>query len=548
MPIEDVDYLLKNSDKDANLLFIDSSTRNKEFYPFPHTYSIDFENPFTNVFGIDILDALIPSTMYNVESFNNRLKYQVASYHNLISITTNEDDAFAQILMEVSVCPQFQEVFKSTAEHVMLFVDKSYTHLIESNTNNLDYCTIFVRKQITVSTMPVKTVNKDNQGYHYFKSHDQYYAIPKDEFDQLDIEVKDATNSGIHVLDSTTCVLYTRHNISYEQYMTMTVDIADFNVSFPFLLATMYQRTLSINIGNYDVNTIQTFLQTNMTIANINPFKYIQITTPNASGDSSITQQMRIAFSLDYSASESSNMRLFIDIDNSSFANSLGFAVNTSLNFDKLIANTIYKSQYFKTIQFDQSTRFLMGIPDDSNKVCKIESPGIVNLTSNVRYMLLRCPEIETHLHNSFAFGRFCPGVGLFKHTGNNDQNNYRFDFTNFVKKPFHPIGKLRKITLKFELADGTPYDFKGVDHIILLSIKFYNVRNVLGLEDTSLLNPNYNPDYIQYFIKKQGLSSTSDDDDLDAMKQIVKLQNQYDYSSEEEFGDPDDNEEIYIR
>lgn len=328
----------------------------------------------------------------------------------------------------------------------------------------------------------------------------------------------------------------------------MTVDIVDFNVSFPFLLATMYQRTLSINIGNYDVNTIQTFLQSNMTIANINPFKYIQITTPNASGDTSITQQMRIAFSLDYSASESSNMRLFIDIDNSSFANSLGFAVNTSLNFDKLIANTIYKSQYFKTIKFDQSTRFLMGIPDDSNKVGKIESPGIVNLTSNVRYMLLRCPEIETHLHNSFAFGRFCPGVGLFKHTGNNDQNNYRFDFTNFVKKPFHPIGKLRKITLKFELADGTPYDFKGVDHIILLSIKFYNVRNVLGLEDTSLLNPNYNPDYIQYFIKKQGLSSTSDDDDLDAMKQIVKLQNQYDYSSEEEFGDPDDNEEIYIR
>jgi hypothetical protein len=486
--------------------------------------------------------------MYNVESFNNRLKYHVASYHNLISITTNEDDAFAQILMEVSVCPQFQEVFKSTAEHVMLFVDESYTHLIESETNNLDYCAIFVRKKITVSTMPVKTVNKDNPGYHYFKSHDQYYAIPQDEFDQLDIEVKDAINSGIHVLDSTTCVLYTHHNISYEQYMTMTVDIVDFNVSFPFLLATMYQRTLSINIGNYDVNTIQTFLQSNMTIANINPFKYIQITTPNASGDTSITQQMRIAFSLDYSASESSNMRLFIDIDNSSFANSLGFAVNTSLNFDKLIANTIYKSQYFKTIQFDQSTRFLMGIPDDSNKVCKIESPGIVNLTSNVRYMLLRCPEIETHLHNSFAFGRFCPGVGLFKHTGNNDQNNYRFDFTNFVKKPFHPIGKLRKITLKFELADGTPYDFKGVDHIILLSIKFYNVRNVLGLEDTSLLNPNYNPDYIQYFIKKQGLSSTSDDDDLDAMKQIVKLQNQYDYSSEEEFGDPDDNEEIYIR
>ena len=47
---------------------------------------------------------------------------------------------------------------------------------------------------------------------------------------------------------------------------------------------------------------------------------------------------------------------------------------------------------------------------------------------------------------------------------------------------------------------------------------------------------------------KKRGGSGKGDDDDLDAMKQIVKLQNQYDYSSEEEFGDPDDNEEIYIR
>jgi hypothetical protein len=117
--------------------------------------------------------------------------------------------------------------------------------------------------------------------------------------------------------------------------------------------------------------------------------------------------------------------------------------------------------------------------------------------------MLLRCPEIESNLHNSFASSGYCPGIGLFKHTGNSDQNNYRFDYTNFQKKPFHPIGKLTKLTFSFEISNGNPYDFKGIDHILLISIKYYTPKDTRSIKDLFKLNPNYNPNYLSYMIDR---------------------------------------------
>ena len=74
MSIEDVNYLYKNSIKDNAIVFIDSKKRNKSIYKTPSEYSITFDNPFKYVYRVEILDATIPRTMYQIDSYNNKLK------------------------------------------------------------------------------------------------------------------------------------------------------------------------------------------------------------------------------------------------------------------------------------------------------------------------------------------------------------------------------------------------------------------------------------------------------------------------------------------
>ena len=49
--IDDIDYLLENSEKDSMVLYIDSSLRNKLYYPSANEYTIQFSQPFKYVYG-----------------------------------------------------------------------------------------------------------------------------------------------------------------------------------------------------------------------------------------------------------------------------------------------------------------------------------------------------------------------------------------------------------------------------------------------------------------------------------------------------------------
>ena len=48
-------------------------------YLVPENYRINFENPFTHVYSVEILDVSIPRTQYSVDQHNNKLR--VNSYN-----------------------------------------------------------------------------------------------------------------------------------------------------------------------------------------------------------------------------------------------------------------------------------------------------------------------------------------------------------------------------------------------------------------------------------------------------------------------------------
>ena len=89
MSIEDVDFMKQYSIKENYTFIIDSRFRNQDEYPEPNNYVINFDIPFKNVFGIEILDVTIPKTMYNVDTdinkfilYINTTKEPINDYNN----------------------------------------------------------------------------------------------------------------------------------------------------------------------------------------------------------------------------------------------------------------------------------------------------------------------------------------------------------------------------------------------------------------------------------------------------------------------------------
>jgi hypothetical protein len=142
-----------------------------------------------------------------------------------------------------------------------------------------------------------------------------------------------------------------------------------------------------------------------------------------------------------------------------------------------------------------------------------IQSPGMMNLATE-SYIMLRCEELENHLRGSFDMRKTSPGLGIV----NIDVQGYavnRLEFFSVKYKRFHPIGILGKLKFRFErCTDGQIYDFKNVDLHMLVSIKFLRPKQLQQFQQ-SILNPDYNPDFMGYLNRNmEGIEDESTDDD----------------------------------
>lgn len=144
-----------------------------------------------------------------------------------------------------------------------------------------------------------------------------------------------------------------------------------------------------------------------------------------------------------------------------------------------------------------------------------VNSPGMINLATE-SYLTLRCEEIENHIRGSYNTKEHSPGLGIV----NIDVQGYavdRVDFFSVKYKQFHPIGQLHKLKFRFErCSDGELYNFRNVDLHFLLSIKFLRPKQREKILN-SVLNPEYNPDFVGYINKSmQAIEDHSTDEDDD--------------------------------
>jgi len=147
-----------------------------------------------------------------------------------------------------------------------------------------------------------------------------------------------------------------------------------------------------------------------------------------------------------------------------------------------------------------------------THKTFSLTPPGFLSLVGD-RFIILRCPEIERNIFGSMAFGNNSPGIALFK-MGCVGYSDSRFDFSTVEYKEFHPIGKLPRLTFRFERINGDLYNFKTVNHHLMIVVKHYVARKQ-GALTMSTLNPNYNPNFLKYkrYMEEHETSSVEDEE-----------------------------------
>ena len=556
MSIEDVDYLLEHSVENSIVIFVDSKNRDMQAYPTPSSYVVDFsDHPIKNVYGMEILDATIPATAYTIDEYTCGIGFtQIFNTPGVPLYDTTNSTSFATNIALLQLSNGFNDLFTARAS-ANLFICTNRTNYLTIkaentniiNTNNA----VFYVGQVPIVFDGLYTVTVDNTT---FMINDEY--VYNKWVESTDILTRESDMSFNYISSSQTLVyiefMYVLDNVA-TNYVSMFKTIATFNTDndpfYDFYLCNTY---LSIINGSYTSEFLMSTLQSMFngdTSATppvyYNSFPYhissndpTTVFAPNirvafsdhpTNGTSSITQVVTFTSSCEY--------QFFFDMEKTTANFILGFSEyansaaskHTSSDMKELLSLAFTTPLEYTTFSYRDNLRMFMSLTETNSIYPRIISPGVINLES-VRYLILRCPEIESHMLGSYANFKYAPGIGLFKLTSSNSLMNLRFDFVNITRKPFHPIGKLAKLSLTFEQKNGELYDFKGVDHVLLLSIKYYSPKNITRVP-RSILNPYYNPNILEYQLQQYNSNKSTNQKQKQKpfdIEDVIREQKQY--------------------
>lgn len=203
---------------------------------------------------------------------------------------------------------------------------------------------------------------------------------------------------------------------------------------------------------------------------------------------------------------------LIVDMKRSTLAENLGFDLYPTANDeDRYISKpyTTTESVLAKMFYSRRNAYYDFEVSNENKYI--ITSPGIVYFIGN-KYIIMRCPEIEEHLYRSLSYSKNTLGLAKFR-VDSVGINSEKLTITKIPVREFHPIGKLSRMTLRFETNKGMLYDFKGLNHNIIFAIFYYEPVQK-NIPKNSILNPEYKMNYLDYLYKQEEIEGDSDDDD----------------------------------
>lgn len=597
MSIEDVNYLKENSIKQSYTFLIDSKDRDRKRYPEPNNYAVDFETPFKNIIGFEIIDASIPRTMYNVDYENNIIFYFVgkSSIETLIAdgIYDNNTSYLKHSKLTNNNVIENQSLLIANDEYATLS-NSINIYNIYNNEENIGGDTVGISFSFDIKASATYDSLKDNSytilhfGYDHLKNIKNDLSFPiiiklikknnilnffdivfkigssiSENISTLIIPNQELTefknicwtisnsideNWNIYVNNVkiiTYTSLYTINKVFYTgKYIgkSFTSQFGEWRLSSKLYVKNfkIFNKELSqtdVNLSNINennkINLLPIWFKMDKLLENTNNiidndgynkminYKDIFNKIIISPGDYTLKNFFRkyeelynteIWFGQHSDPSDLTNLiniysknPFVLDMKRSTISENLGFDLNNSINTrERYIYKNIYKNN-------NNMSKIFHSIKNEETNDHVITSPGIVYFIGN-KYIIMKCPEIEEHLYRSLSFSNISLGLAKFR-VDNIGINNEKLSITKIPFREFHPIGKLSRITLRFETNIGTLYDFKGVNHNIVIAIYYYEPTQK-NFPTGSILNPEYKMNYIDYQYKQEEIEGDSDEEE----------------------------------
>lgn len=483
MPVEDIDFLKKNSIKENFVFIVDSKQRNRRAYPDSSEYVVEFEAPFRNVIGLNLVDASIPRTMYNIDVYNNELSYYI---YNTGTIT--DTTVFTKVALE-------------TGDYTIQTLIVELNAKLKMIVNNVEI-------GITASSM----TNPPD-----IKNRIQFKCPLKFAFDM--------TNSTINETLGFDGYIRQQSPVDKDYDINSEIDNPQLFLSSHFSFDTKYAytmfegpkgviRTLNLFEGRiaqqffvpYATNVVKVYAA----LSDIGEVSFS--IREELSGRSLVTGSIVSSF-IDGSYSDSDDLTYKMEGNRSYW---IVFEKKTT-DFNIFYNDVLTEGVSLKTERnniwsslegYNLSIR--IDVADDYNR---IRAPGIYSLVGE-RYVILRCKEIEENSHRSLSYTKNPTGIAKFT-LGIVGYSEERLDYASVPSREFHPIGKLSRLTLRFETQKGQLYDFKDVNHTLTFSIKYLEAVGKTEFT-TSIINSNYNGDFMKYQYSQEEQEEDSDDQETD--------------------------------
>jgi hypothetical protein len=321
---------------------------------------------------------------------------------------------------------------------------------------------------------------------------------------------------GFKLLDAsiprTEYVIDTHNNgISFYIFDNNTTDIT----TVPTSNYTGADGSRTMNIGDYNIVSFINQLnstQTENAILNVDGTKLLQRggLGPGQSGESNgpsiLVSSLSPAPELRSQLLFTCTSNFVLDMKASTMSEALGFQLN-ALPSEELSPNPSYSTFIAKSDNLNR--QLFKGVYNSSTYAYQITPPGLYDLYGS-RELIIRCPEIESHDLGSLAFTKNCLGLAKIR-LGVLGYSDNTGDYASVKPRNFHPIAKLSKITFRFEKRDGSLYNFKGMNHTMTFSVQYYEPIQKQQFKQ-SILNPNYNGNFIEYMRNFENEEYESDD------------------------------------
>ena len=473
--LDDIDYMLEHAETQEFLLFIDSARRNKMADKTPSEYQVNFDIPFYNVCGIDVLDTTIPRTQYLLDYNNNTMAFDV--------------DGEGWTRFEVDPGDYNITQLSDTLEVGLAANDKPI--YVTPLSDPID-----VKGQLKFTSTYPFTLNMSKSSMRgvlgfanpVIQSEAPYYydTLPGYKDGDDDVFVANIDTGNVNYVSA----------FEGPSPVTSMLPLTQ-NPTCQLFRAAQTDKVIKVEAALGGIGT---------PAGNSVHFDIVDATgAVYSSGDMNVLLDPFNSYSVCNAVVNPANLV----VDHPYFLSFTTLAADVGNTWGVYYAQpsvpqTTVPGVY--TVDGPNDWANLTSFSDVTQQLCckvqqggaeyRIVAPGLYNLTGE-RYIIVRCREIEDHLYSAQSFTNNY-NMGLTKvQLGIYGYGENRYDFSGVKSRTFHPISKLKKMTLRFERADGSLYDFKGIDHTLTLKIKYYATKRKPLTHH--ILNPNYNPNLLEY-------------------------------------------------